>query len=83
MGVKPIIGGIFNITGTGFVVGKAVMISQASGPYTGKGTYRDEIEMDQITVAGTVINTTTIQCNWGSDGSYIKGFLGFNYWISN
>lgn len=80
IGSKPKRGGIFNITGTGFVAGKPVLISQSSGPYIGKGTYLDEIEMDQITVAATVINNTTIQCNWGSN-SYIKGFLGFNYWI--
>lgn len=81
MGAKPIRGGSFNIIGTGFVAGKPIMISQSSGPYTGKGTYLDEIEMDQITVSGSVINTTTIQCNWGSNGRYIKGFVGFNYWI--
>ena len=80
IGSKPKRGGIFNITGTGFVAGKPVLISQSAGPYIGKGTYLDEIEMDQITVAATVINNTTIQCNWGSN-TYLKGFLGFNYWI--
>jgi hypothetical protein len=63
-GGKPVTNGSFTITGT-FTVGKAVMIQQASGPYTAGGTLSDAVEWDQISTTGYVLNATTIQCNWG------------------
>lgn len=81
LGSKPISSGTFNIAGSGFTVGKNIMINQAPGPYTGKGTYTDEIEMDQISVAGYIVNSSTIKCNWGCN-TLVKGNVKFNYIVS-
>jgi hypothetical protein len=80
LGSKPVPNGSFNIAGSDFTVGKTVMISQAALPYTGKGTYSDEIEMDQIVVSGYVKDTTTIVCHWGSN-TKVVGNVKFNYLV--
>lgn len=74
--------GSFQITGTGFTPGKMVIISQAPGPYTGKGTLADEAECDPITVSGYVLNATTIQCYW-SCPFVVRGNFKFNYFIQS
>lgn len=80
LGAKPVPNGSFTIAGS-FTVGKPVMITQAPGPYTGKGTLTDEIEMDQVNVTGYVLNGTTIKCNWGSN-TRLYGNVKFNYIVS-
>lgn len=78
---KPRKSGKFTISGTGMTVGKQVIILQATGPYTGKGTLADESEMDGLIVKGYVRSDTEIQCYWTSD-TYVIGNFKFNYLIS-
>ena len=73
--------GRFNIAGAGMTVGKPVLIQQANGPYTNKGTREDEAEMDQITVTGKVLSATVIQCFWESNHR-VRGNFKFNYAVS-
>lgn len=79
LGSTPRRNGNFQITGlSGLVAGHHVLIHQALGPYTNKGTRADEFEMDAINVAGKVTNATTIQCHWKADGR-VKGNFKFAY----
>lgn len=73
--------GNFIITSSGLTVGKQVIISQATGPYTGKGTLADESEMDFIGVNGVVVSATQIKCFWNSN-TVVKGNFKFNYLIN-
>lgn len=82
LGTMPVSNGSFTITTSGLTVGKFVMITQDGGPYTGKGTYRDEIEMDQVSVSGFISNATTILCNWGC-WTKVYGNMKFNYLVGN
>ena len=81
LGTVPKSNGNFTIPGTGFTPGKQVWVSQGLGPYTGKGSIADEIEMDQIMASGYVTNSTTIQVNWGSGLNLVMGYYQFNYQI--
>ena len=78
LGSWPIKGGHFTITGTGFSAGVPVMIMQAA-TRPGSALY-DSIEMDQIMVSAIGINSTTLQCNWGSTTKVANQYT-FNYWI--
>ena len=69
------------ITLSGLTIGKQIIISQATSPYTGKGTMNDESEMDFIGVNGVVISATEIKCFWNSQ-TLVKGNFKFNYLIS-
>lgn len=80
LGTKPTTNGSFTISGTGMTPGKPVAITQAAESYTGKGTFRDEIEMDQLTAAGYVENATTIRCHWGSN-TLVAGNFKFNHFV--
>jgi hypothetical protein len=75
--------GRFTIGGlSGLTVGKPVIVQQASGPYTGKGTRADEAEMDMLVVSGKVISATTIECFWNSAGGRVRGNFKFDYMVS-
>lgn len=78
IGTKPRSSGTFNITTSGLTSGRPVLVVQASGPYTGKGTLADEAEMDSITVRAKATSTTNIQCYWSSM-TYITGNIKFDY----
>jgi hypothetical protein len=72
--------GKVQITGlAGLTAGKPVLIQQAVGPYTGKGTRADEAEMDALTLSAAVLNATTIDIYWTSRfqvrGNYKVNFL--------
>lgn len=77
-GTKPVSSGSFNITTSGLTSGRPVLVTQASGPYTGKGTLADEAEMDSITVRAKTTSTTNIQCYWSSP-TYVSGNIKFDY----
>lgn len=81
LGSNPKSSGSFTISGL-FVVGKVLIITQALGPYASKGSIADEIEMDQLTIAGYVVNTSTANCVWASGRNLVCGFYQFNYWQS-
>lgn len=72
--------GKFTISGTGLTVGKPVIVQQAVGPYTNKGTLADEAEMDQVDVSASVTATNTITAYWKSN-TFVKGNFKFNYLI--
>ena len=81
LGSVPVPNGSFSITGTGLTTGKTVLIAQSAAAYTGKGTYADEIEMDQIVISAYVQDATTIKCHWGSN-TRVAGNVKFNYLVS-
>ncbi len=71
--------GNFVISGlSGLNTGDPVLVRQAVGPYTGKGTLADEFEMDVVNVAGKVASASTIQCYWSTD-SFVSGNFKFLY----
>ena len=72
--------GKFTIAGVGLTIGKPVTIFQAIGPYTGKGTLADEVEMDQILATGSVTSATVITCYWTTQYR-VAGNIKFNYLI--
>ena len=81
LGSAALNSGRFTITGlSGLTIGKPVIISQAVGPYTGKGTLADEAEMDGVTVSASVTSATTITAYWNS-ARRVKGNFKFNYFV--
>lgn len=73
--------GFFDIAGVGLTIGKAVLVQKAVGPYTGKGTFADEAEMDIIKATGSVTSAVNIRVYWVSQGLII-GNVKFNYAVS-
>jgi hypothetical protein len=82
LGSTPVRSGKFSITTTGLTSGKPVLIQQASGPYTGKGTKADEALMDMIIVTAKTTSTTNIDCYWTSQ-HLVKGNFKFDYAVSS
>lgn len=80
LGTVPRLQGEFTIAGAGFTVGRPVLIVQASGPYTGKGTRADEA-LDMAAANGYVLNASTIKVFWQALRSPLKGNVKFNYAI--
>lgn len=80
IGNNPRRSGKFDIAGFGLATGKPVIIQQAVGPYTGKGTLADETEMDQLLITASVANSTTITAYWTSHYP-VRGNFKFNYTI--
>ena len=79
LGSTPKTSGYFQITGlSGLTTGRQVLIRQALGPYTGKGTLADEYEMDTLQVGGKVASASTIDCYWTTD-SLVRGNFKFAY----
>ena len=78
LGTAPRTSGKFNITSSGLTTGKHVLITQANGPYTGKGTLTDEAQMDAITATGKVTSATNIECYWRSP-TKVRGNVKFAY----
>ena len=71
--------GRFTISGTGMTIGKHVLIQQANGPYTGKGTLSDEAEMDALVVSAKVTSATVIECFWKCLTGRARGNFKFAY----
>jgi hypothetical protein len=80
LGTRARRSGNFNITGSGFTIGKPVMIQKATGPYTGKGNLSDEFQAGTLIVSGKVISSTVIECQWVCD-TPIRGNVKFNYFV--
>lgn len=81
LGLPATNGGMFTITGlAGLTPTKQVIITQAAGPYTGKGSLEDEAEMDSITAKAFVVDASTIKVFWMSD-ALVTGNYKFNYFI--
>jgi len=81
LGSVPRTSGKFTITGlSGLTTNKPVTITQAVGPYTGKGTRADEAEMDGLSVSAVVTSATEITAYWNS-ARRVKGNFKFNYFV--
>lgn len=82
-GTTPLYSGSFDITGSNFIVGRTVIVTQAPGPYTGKGTLEDEAEMDMVLATAFVKDSTTITAFWfcPPKGGPMVGNVKFNYQI--
>lgn len=73
--------GSFNVSGGPFTAAKQVVILQAAGPYSNKGTREDEAEMDVLSVVAYVLNATTLKAFWNCapKGGPVKGAFKFGY----
>jgi len=76
--------GSFDITGlSGLVADKQVIVNQSNAVYTGKGTLKDEVEMDQAYASGYVLSATSIRVRWACGRfGVLKGNVKFNYLVS-
>lgn len=83
LGAAPVArrSGHFTVAGVGLTADKPVVIKQAVGPYTGKGTRFDESEMDSVAACGKVRNATTIDVYWET-AHRVRGNFKFDYLIS-
>lgn len=71
------------ITGlAGLTIGKPVMVQQAPGPYTGKGSRADEAEMDAISFVGKVLSATVIDLYWQAV-HLVRGNVKVQYVVSS
>lgn len=67
--------GTFDLTGlSGLTSGRPVLMQQASGPYTSKGTLADEAEMDQVSFVASVLDPSTIRAHWTSPTFIVGNF---------
>lgn len=78
LGTTPKKSGSFNISGTGFTIGKQVIINMA----TGTSGNEDDLEWDFIVANGIVVSSTIIKVYWSSS-TFVKGNKNFNYLISS
>lgn len=80
-GSVPVSRGSFIITDAAISPTSKIIIQQAPGPYTGKGTRADEAEMDQIAVTAEPLTGTAI-ARWRVLGSMVpmpfNGYGGIN-----
>jgi len=72
--------GKFNIPITLGNIGAPVLIQQAVGPYTGKGSLADEAELTSILVTASVVSSSQITAYWNSS-SPVRGNVKFIYQI--
>lgn len=78
LGSSPLTSGAFTVSGfTGLAALLPVSMKQAALAYTGKGTLIDESEMDTVSVAASVLNSTTIQAFWNASGFVMGNFKFF------
>ena len=85
LGALPLYSGTFDITGlSGLTANKPVLVQQAVGPYTNKGTLQDEAEMDQVSATGYVADATTVRVYWTCPpkAGPLAGNVKFNYAVS-
>lgn len=75
--------GRFVINGSGFDTRKRLVINPAPAPYVGKGVLTDEAEMDAITVLGSVLDASTIECYWHAIPGPVRGHFNFQFRLAN
>jgi hypothetical protein len=73
--------GTFTITDSGIAADSKVLVQQAPGPYTGKGSLADEAQMDSIlAVASPGAGFATVY--WRTaDRAVVKGKIKFFYTV--
>lgn len=78
LGATPAYSGTFTFVPGGVLTpGRAVLINQAPGPYTGKGTRSDEAEMDGIIASAVCEDATNIRVYWSSQYLVVGSFRFF------
>jgi len=68
--------GKFTITDAGITAGSKVLVWQAPGPYTGKGTRADEAEMDKVHIIAVEPASGSAVVKWRSVEGYSPVVLG-------
>lgn len=82
LGSTPRRSGYFDFIPATSAISRPVLVTQAVGPYTGKGTRADEAEMDMIVAtAVTATDGSAVGVYWKSVGGPVKGNFKFNYAI--
>lgn len=71
--------GSFVITDAALLNGELLMITQAAGPYTGKGTKEDEAEMDGVVASGFVAAGGGSATVYWNSATQVVGKFKFNY----
>lgn len=80
IGTYPVFSGTFDILASNLTIGRTIIVSQACGPYTGKGTLADEAEMDIVNTVGYIFDDSTIRCYWNS-ATLVGGNIKFSYQV--
>lgn len=70
LGATPVNCGRFTITDAAITASSKVVVMQAPGPYTGKGTEADEAEMDPITCIAYPASGSAVVA-WETVGGYV------------
>lgn len=79
-GDTPALWGSFTLTDEDITEDSVVVVVQAAGPYTDKGTLADESEMDQIRfTAESGDGEATIR--WRASGP-VKGYVSYSYTVT-
>lgn len=79
LGTVALRSGSFTLTDAALLAGELLIITQAGGPYTGKGTREDEAEMDGLTVMGTIAAGGGSALIYWNSATYVLGKFKFNY----
>jgi hypothetical protein len=77
LGSTPVRSGSFNITDAALTAAMQIIITQAPGPYTGKGSTLDESEMDTLDVTARAGSGSAV-AYWRSN-TLVRGNFKFNY----
>lgn len=80
LGSTPVRSGSFTITDGAIKEAHKIIITQAPGPYTGKGTRADESEMDALVVTAKAADGSAT-AYWNSD-TFVTGNVKFHYRVS-
>jgi len=81
LGDDPVSEGTFTITDEGIQSDSKVLVQQAAGPYTGKGTLADEFLMDQLQCAADPGNGNATVYFRALSGARVKGSFKFFYTV--
>lgn len=75
LGATPVTQGSFTITDSFISTGSKILLWQAPGPYTGKGTRADEAEMDEFPKLTVLPGAGTATVKWSSKLAVIPVYM--------
>ena len=76
LGATPIWQGRFTITDATITTASKLLVWQAPGPYTGKGTRADEADIQPIMISSVVAFNGSAVVNWQTPPAYTDGAAG-------
>lgn len=76
LGATPIWQGRFTITDAAITTASKLLVWQAPGPYTGKGTRADEADIQPIMISSVVAFNGSATVNWQTPPAYTDGAAG-------